>query len=234
MTPNIVILAGEGEYQSDQTMRGPADDMANELGARVSYLVPDVLPDYPDFPWSSFGDLGVLDTADLLVIYTRFRQLPDAEMHALDTYCARGGAVLGLRTATHAFHFAADSPWFEWNDGFGREVLGSPWISHHGHTSSTVVSHEPACSHPILDGLPTTFTSRSWLYRVRLSDGCLPLLHGDPVTPEDSPTPGPVAWTRCARGGRVFYTSLGHPEDFTLAPFRRLLVNAARWCVGPT
>lgn len=228
----IVVLAGEGEYGSDQTMRGVAGDLRAELGADVTYRVPDVLPDYPRFPPSSFGDLSVLAAADLLVIYTRFRRLPDPQMSALAAYRARGGAVLGLRTSTHAFRFPPASPWAGWNDGFGRDVLGTPWISHHGHSSRTIVSRQPGSAHPVLDGLPDSFGSRSWLYRVELSEGCSPVLHGEPVAPEDEPTPGPVAWTREVRGGRVFFTSLGHPEDFTLDPFRRLLVNAARWCLS--
>jgi hypothetical protein len=41
----------------------------------------------------------------------------------------------------------------------------------------------------------------------------------------------PVAWTHRAvpGGGRVFYTSLGHPEDFGQKAFRQLLSNAAEW-----
>jgi type 1 glutamine amidotransferase len=39
----------------------------------------------------------------------------------------------------------------------------------------------------------------------------------------------PVAWTREHRGGRVFYTSLGGPEDFEKDVFRRLVVNAIFW-----
>lgn len=234
MTAQVMVLAGEGEYRSDETMRSVADELNSQLGARVTYRVPDVLADYPDFPPSSFGGLVELADADLLVIYTRFRRLPDDEMAALADFRARGGAVLGLRTSTHAFHYPDSSPWSSWNDGFGREVLGTPWVSHHGHSSSTVVTREPGCSHPVLDGVPQRFTSRSWLYRTRLSQGCTPLLHGDPVDPEDAPTPGPVAWTRTVNGGPVFFTSLGHPEDFAAAEFHRLLLNAARWCLATT
>src|SRR5262249_18003292 len=39
----------------------------------------------------------------------------------------------------------------------------------------------------------------------------------------------PVAWTRVVHGGRVFYTSLGHPDDFKNENFRRLLINALYW-----
>ncbi|WP_413803721.1 ThuA domain-containing protein [Streptomyces iranensis] len=229
---SIVILAGEGEYGSHRTMAAYADDVGAELpGAKVHYRVPDVLDDHPDFPASSFGDLGVLADADLLVIYTRFRILPDEQMVQLSDYVRRGGNVLGLRTATHAFHYPDDSPWARWNDGFGRDVLGSPWVSHHGHSSRTAVTRVPG-EHPVLAGIPDRFTSRSWLYRVRPQPDCRPLLHGEPVDAENAPTPSQVAWVRERPQGRVFYTSLGHPDDFALEAFRGLLVNATRWCLG--
>ena len=31
---------------------------------------------------------------------------------------------------------------------------------------------------------------------------------------------------------RVFYTSLGHPDDFKNAEFRRLLANGIAWAMG--
>lgn len=229
----IVVLAGEGEYESHRTMAGYVGDIRAEFPeAKVLYLVPDMLDDYPEFPDSSFGDLRVLREADLLVVYTRFRVLPDAEMAEIVRYVERGGSVLGLRTATHAFHYPEDSPWAYWNDGFGRDVLGSPWVSHHGHSSRTIVSRIPDVDHPVLAGIPAEFPVRSWLYRTRTQPDCSPLLYGEPVDPEDTPTPGPVAWVRDRPGGRVFFTSLGHQEDFDRPEFRRLLVNATRWCLG--
>ena len=42
----------------------------------------------------------------------------------------------------------------------------------------------------------------------------------------------PVTWTRTHAGGRVFYTSLGHQEDFEEPNFLRLLANAVLWCGG--
>ncbi len=45
-------------------------------------------------------------------------------------------------------------------------------------------------------------------------------------------TTEPITWTREANGGRVFYTSLGHPHDFEQESFRRLLVNALFWAAG--
>jgi type 1 glutamine amidotransferase len=82
-----------------------------------------------------------------------------------------------------------------------------------------------------VEGLPATFHVRSWLYRTDLEPWCRPLLMGEPVDPESRPTPAPVAWYG-EREGRRFYTSLGHPEDLTMEPVRRLLVNATRWLLA--
>ena len=108
----IVVVAGEGEYESDRTMRPVAEELRDELRAEVVYRTPDVLADMPDFPPSSFGDLADLRDADLLVVYTRFRILPHEEMRRIVEFCTGGGNVIGLRTSTHAFHYAAESPWF--------------------------------------------------------------------------------------------------------------------------
>jgi type 1 glutamine amidotransferase len=46
----------------------------------------------------------------------------------------------------------------------------------------------------------------------------------------------PVAWVRERKVGektqRVFYTSLGHPEDFQDPNFTRLLTNGLMWTLG--
>src|SRR5262245_66327639 len=47
----------------------------------------------------------------------------------------------------------------------------------------------------------------------------------------------PVAWTKSYTGtagkkARVFATTVGCAEDFSSEGYRRLLVNAAYWCLG--
>jgi type 1 glutamine amidotransferase len=229
----VVILAGEGEYESERTLAGLAVELQQHLpDAAVVNRVASVLDDMPTFPASSFGDLTPLREADVLVLYARFRILPDGEMEELERYLDRGGPVVGLRTSTHAFHYDAGTRWAGWNDGFGRDVLGTPWIAHHGHSSHTVVTRDPGVEHPILDGVDERFEVRSWLYHIELSKPCSVLLCGEPVDPECAPVPGPVAWTTEHNGGRVFYTSLGHPDDFGVPSFRLLLRNAIGWCAG--
>jgi type 1 glutamine amidotransferase len=41
----------------------------------------------------------------------------------------------------------------------------------------------------------------------------------------------PVAWVNTAEQRRVFYTSLGAPDDFKQAAFRQLLVNGIYWAL---
>ena len=41
----------------------------------------------------------------------------------------------------------------------------------------------------------------------------------------------PIAWTRRYKKSRVFYSSLGHRDDFEVPAFRRMLVNAVFWAM---
>ena len=88
--------------------------------------------------------------------------------------------------------------------------------------------------------------SPSWLRRLDkpklcdATDTCVPLLWGSVVgdTKGREVVENPVAWTNTCTwadtctGGRVFYTSLGHPQDFEVASFRTLLVSGIRWALG--
>ena len=227
---NVVILAGESEYSSGTVMELFQHDVEGQLGAKATLCVADPLDDVPDFPLSRFAGIEALVDADLLAIYTRFRRLPDDEMEQLEGYLKRGGPVLGLRTSSHAFAFRDGERWQGWNDGFGTDVVGTRWIRHHGHSSRTLVRRAGPDRTGVLDGVPDVFQSRSWLYVVDPSTDKEVLLEGEPIDPETEPQPSPVAWVRTPNR-RVFYTSLGHPDDFGLPTFRRLLVNAARWCL---
>jgi uncharacterized protein len=226
---NVVILAGEGEYESDVTMRAVADRIAAQGDVHIDYQTPDVLEDQPEFPTSSFGELTGLADADLLVMYTRFRVLPDEETAAIAEYLERGGSILGLRTSSHAFHPVEGSPWFEWTTNFAQNVFGSGWTRHHGHTSTTDVT--AVATHPILDGVPSAFHVDSWLYVSNPPAGATVLLWGVPVAPESEPAPSPVAWVRELGEQRVFYTSLGGQTDLQREEVLTLLGNAAAWCL---
>ena len=65
-------------------------------------------------------------TADLMVIFTRFRDLPDEQMKHIVDYVESGKPIIGLRTATHAFNIKpgqdlrASTRWQQ--QGLGRRL----------------------------------------------------------------------------------------------------------------
>ncbi len=86
--------------------------------------------------------------------------------------------------------------------------------------------------HAILKGVEVgKLVGNGSLYKVRpLGESATALLVGEI---EGRPAE-PVAWVNVygQKKARVFYTSLGHPEDFKEEGFRRMLVNGVGWAGG--
>ena len=236
--PHIVFVTGDCEYRSEVTMPLIAKILEARHGMRctILYAVNKESGDRDTKYLGNIEGLEALETADMAVFFVRFRQLPDDQLKRILDYAASGKPVVGLRTSTHAFRYDG-GPNAEWNDGFGRDVFGQRWITHHGHDSSTKV-YVSLGDHPIMRGVEPQFHCRSWLYQVvPLSGDCTPLAIGSAVKGEEPideifGTPNPVAWTKMRGESRVFFTTLGHPEDFTREPFRRMLVNGIYWALG--
>jgi len=186
----------------------------------------------PNFRGNIEG-LEKLQDADLAVILLRFRDIPDDQLQKILDYTRSGKPVVGIRTALHAFRYSS-GPNQKHNEGFGEDVFGQRGISHHGHDTSTNV-RVVVGDHPIVRGVAPAFHTRSWLYKAApLRGDCVPLLFGAAVKgpqarEEIFGLPSPVAWTRTDKGKRVFFTSLGHPEDFEHVSVRRLLMQAIFW-----
>jgi hypothetical protein len=226
----VVFLIGEQEYQTAETLPRFAREELISRGIDCQFAM--VSDDDPnDFP-----GLNNLADADLLVVSVRRRTPPSAQMKRIKDYLDRGGAVMGIRTATHAFdREPPTSGHVRWED-FDNEVFGGDYQGHYGnkpphdprsHVSMTATGRE----HPILEGMGVSeFRSTAHLYRNReLATNTEVLLDGYVVGSE---VREPVAWTyETKQGGRSFYTSLGDIEDFELRPFRLLLRNSIFWCL---
>lgn len=233
---HAVFIAAEDEYHSEESLALLADQ-ARGWGWEVSMRTASPTPATAD----NIPGLEVLDRADVAIVFMRFRTLPADQVAHLDRYLKRGGAVVGLRTSTHAFAYPPDHALVEWN-GFGERVLGAPWIRHFGHDSSTDVTIAPGEERSdLLKDVAAPFHLRSWLYDLEgrfPPDGSKVLLVGQSCDAagqpaRDRPTSA-VAWTRTSPwGGKVFATTLGHPEDFQNPSFRALLSNAMRWASDP-
>ena len=108
-------------------------------------------------------------------------------------------------------------------------MLGGNYSNHHGNKLTTSVKrHLAAKDHPILAGIPADeFTVASSLYKTSpLADTTTVLLTGRVAGVEQQE---PVAWTNDRDGQRIFYTSLGGPQEFEQKAFRKLLKNGIEW-----
>ena len=189
--------------------------------------------------------IDALADADVAIFYCRFLKLPDEEWQPIEDYLKSGKPVIGLRTANHAFKYPKGHPRYDWNLGFGRRVLGGPYIVHQrGTTDIRVVKHH--LQHPIMTHVTKTdWVSAGTLYLTRLEGGCIPLLTGVGQGRErllerevgtlmvNERETDIVAWVwENEWGGKVFGSSLGHPGDFSEASFNRMLINSVCWMTG--
>ena len=226
--PHVVLVIGEDEYETNKTLPAFA---ARLLGKdfRVSIVFA------RDNSSHDFPGMEVLDEADLMQVSVRRRGLKPEQMAAVRRFVRAVKAVVGIRTASHAFSPAKDvvrAGAAEWPE-FDHEVLGGNYHGHYAgkgaaktHTRIRVV--EAAKQHPVVTGIPTEeLAVASWLYKTSpLAPQATVLLTGR----VDNEPAEPAAWTFIRHdGGRTFYTSLGHLDDFAMPEFQRLLLNGIYW-----
>jgi nicotinamidase-related amidase/type 1 glutamine amidotransferase len=227
LRPTVAMLIAEPEYKTIRTL---PEFAAKELGKdfRVNLILGSET-DRADMP----GFEAIKD-ADVLLVSVRRRALNPEPMKLLHDWVSQGKPVVGIRTACHAFSLRgkeAKPPLETW-ETWDPEVFGGHYVGHMGKDVKTEIRPvAEAASHPILKDVDVAaLVGNGALYRVKpLAKGTQPLLMG---TIPDKPSE-PIAWTfRRADGGKSFYTSLGHPDDFAEPAFRKLLVNALRWATG--
>lgn len=257
----VVLVSGDEEYRSEETLTQLGRILASHHGFRCTVLYAiDTDGTINPVRTDNIPGLEHLDTADLMVIFTRFRNLPDEQMRHVVDYVESGKPIIGLRTATHAFQLPDTSPYAryswqnrDWDGGFGRQVLGETWVDHHGHhgvESTRGVLVDAMRDHPILRGLADgDIYGPTDVYTVTLPlpGDCQPLVLGQVLQgmdPSDAPVTGPkndpmmpIAWIKTYTGqaghpARVFTTTMGASQDMRSAGLRRLLVNACYWAVG--
>ncbi len=256
----VVFITGDEEYRSEESMPAMARILAQRHGFQTIVLFsinrdtgeidPTVVDNIPG--------LEALKDADLVVVFTRFRRLPEEQMAMFVDYVNSGRPVIGIRTATHAFSYDKfqGERFSEWGwrgphpafqGGFGRQVLGETWIDHYGgyRTQSTLGIAAPDMKdHPILRGIDRLW-GVSHAYSVTTLEGdSRPLVLGQPLVglkPDDKADerkpPVPIAWIKTFTGregkaARVFTTTMGYGDDFKEEGVRRMFVNACYWAVG--
>jgi putative heme-binding domain-containing protein len=226
--PHVLIMIGEDEYQTDQTLPDFAKRELEPLGVQVTIVQADSKNPH------SFSGLEALRKADLLLLSVRRRAPTTPEMALIHEHLEAGKPLVGIRTASHAFALrpgpapAGHEQWVP----FDKTVLGCRYTGHLDQAGTEVSPQPGAENDELLTGVqPSSFRSSSTLYRSQdLRAGTHVVLRG--VGMEDgAKVTMPVAWTHRYNTSRIFYTSLGHRDDFQLPAFNRLLVNGILWAL---
>lgn len=242
----IVLLSGDEEYRSEETMPMLAKILSQHHGFDCVVL----------FSWSSDGayidpnnqksleGLEQLDDADLMICATRFRTPPAESMKSFEKFLDAGKPVIGMRTATHGFRG-------KWSF-FGLQILGEKWVNHHGghkRQGCRGVIEKANAKHPILNSVEDVFAPSDVYGVIHLKEEAKILLRGavtESLDPASKPVEGkkndpmmPLAWIRPYKSpgggeGQAFCTTMGASVDMVGADSRRLIVNAVYHLLGLT
>ena len=203
----VCLVSGAVLYKSDDSLAALQEHLEKNYPVKCSRAFRKADNDLPG--------LEHLEQCDCMVLLVRRLTIAGEQLERVKRYCGRGGAIVALRTASHGFQ-----NWL----ALDKEVLGGDYQGHYGNQPVAVKIAEAAKDQPVLAGVQP-FTSQGSLYKnIDLGKDTTVLLTGS--------IPGhshPVAWVRPHQSGRVFYTSLGHPDDFQQPSFLRLLANAVAW-----
>lgn len=253
----IVFMSGDEEYRSEEALPMLAKILSKRHGFDATVLFSlDPEKGYIDpNQQKNIPGTEALNDAGLLVIFTRFRDLPPEQTAPITAFLNAGKPVIGLRTATHAFAGKmADGDWTygDWQQGgFGLKILGETWVAHHGQhkkEGARGIVESAHASHPILRGVSEIFAPTD-VYAVKnLADDATVLMRAlvtesldpssKPVEGEKNESPQAYAWLReytAPNGrtkGKAFCTTAGASVDLVDENLRRLIVNAAFHLVG--
>ena len=254
---HIVLVSGDEEYRSEEALPQLGKILAKRHGFKctVIFSIDPKTGVIDPNNRANMPGMEALKSADLMIIATRFRDPVDEHMKHIVDYVESGKPIIGMRTATHAFNIKGGKKYasysFNNKGGFGRQILGDTWLSHHGHhgrESTRGVLAKGMEKHPIARGCEDVWGPTD-VYGVRkLPDTCKPIFMGQVLSgmkPSDMPVEGrknnpmmPLGWTNSYKSkdgkttGRVFTTTMGAATDLVSEGSRRMLINAAYWCVG--
>jgi hypothetical protein len=251
---HIVLVTGDEEYRSEESGPMLAKILSEKHGFDCTVV----------FSWTDgyidpnnqggLRGLAALDSADLMIIGTRFRKPTDAQAKHVTAFLNKGKPVIGFRTATHAFNGGQK---FGEGDGaigfgeFGRKVLGEQWVNHHGghkHEGARGVIETANKDHAVLKGVGDVFAP-SDVYGVKhLTDADTILMRGavtktlDPMSPnieggKNDPMQA-LVWLHPyiapdgKTEGKSLCTTAGASVDFVNEGLRRIIVNGAYHLTG--
>ena len=240
----VVLISGDEEYRSEESMPMLAKILSQRHGfdCTVLFAIDPVTGIINPNLQTNIPGLEALAKADVMIIATRFRQLPPEQLRWIADFLKAGKPVIGLRTATHAFTGTAETDGLKWKD-FGLVVLGETWVSHHGKhkvEGARALIEPSQANADVLRGVKDIFVPSDVYTVSHLNPEAQILLRGQvtaTLDPRSEAVAGakndpmmPVAWQRQyqvpnGKSGRAFCTTMGAAVDLLSEDLRRLLVN---------
>lgn len=221
--PTLAMIIAEDEYETETTLPAFAQQHLGQYRVLAVYG--------SDKQRATVPGIEQIAGADALLVSVRRRPLAAKDLHVIRQFAAQGKPIIGIRTASHAFCLRNQPPTdglSDWPE-FDAEILGGHYTNHYANDKFPTVSPVAnSVANPLMKSLSQTpFISKGSLYKVApLGEGTRVLLQGA----IEGEKPEPVAWTNVrSGGGRAFYTSLGHKDDFKQDAFRLLLANGINW-----
>lgn len=251
---HIVLISGDEEYRSEESlpMLGKILSQRHGFKCTVLFAINKKTGEIDPNTLDNIPGLEALESADLMLVDLRFRNLPDAQMKYIHDYLQTGKPVIGIRPSVVAFKHDTPGSYDQYScsaslkGGFGKNILGADWTAHHGShggESTRGIINEKAKGNPILQGVNTIWGSTDVYAIPTPIPGMETLLVQGQVLTGMKPDSAvssksimPLAWTRhfgTPKGpARAFMTTIGDARDFLDENLRRLMVNACYWAVG--
>ena len=205
----VALVSGSFEYKSDDSLT------VFKKHLETNYAVECVLIAAKAEKDAAFAGLEQLEKCDAAVFFTRRLQIDGDSLEHVKKYVKSGKPIVGIRTASHGFQ-----KWLEMD----KDVFGGDYKNHFGPGVADVKVIEKQKDNPILAGVKPFKTNGSLYKNPNVAGDVTVVLQGYMGKESE-----PVAWTREKDKQRVFYTSLGHADDFKDENFIRLLTNGLAW-----
>lgn len=212
----VVLISGSLEYKSDESLKAYQTYLEKHFPITCVQAFRKNDKDIPG--------LEALADCDAAIFFTRRLTPEPKQLEMIQKYVESGKPIVGVRTASHGFQ-----NWLEMDD----LVFGGSYKGHTKHgIEAQITLTEWAAESPLAEGVKPFATTGGLYINPKLAEDVKVLAVGNNGKESE-----PVAWVRERKldgkpAQKVFYTSLGTPEDFAEESFVRLLTNGLLWSLG--